>query len=121
MITEAVARAAADCPNSDVKRFVLVEWAIQEIARREAEQMIRTCPITDESLASHGFSDAGINGHSMLLECKEGSVVEMFIDDHHGVSLAQDETDLVALTSLGKLRDSGQLLDLLAALKGGAS
>ena len=35
MITEKQARAAADCPNSELKRFVLVERARQELARRE--------------------------------------------------------------------------------------
>lgn len=94
-------------------------WLGQRLADGAAERQERAKPITAEWLESIGFSDAEINGWSMPLDCKQGSVVEMFIDDEMGASLGQDEHDVVVLTSCGPLRNRGQLLDLVAALKGG--
>lgn len=133
MITEQEARKAAESINSNAydqsdsgfaewHRDIVVcaEWIAQELARREAEQVEWAKPFDAEWLESIGFFGAGMNGWSMLLDCKCGSVIELFLNHDNEVSLAQD-SDIVALTSLGAITTRGQLLDLLKELKGGAT
>ena len=96
----------------------LAEWAIQELARREAERAERARPIDAEWLESIGAyhewnhgGDAGWYG------------IEIDDDEWLSVSGATGLTHIVMCDGVKQIErrfdTRGQLLDILAALKGG--
>ena len=89
------------------------ELLIAQQAKEDAE------PITEEWLASIGFTNQTMNGWSKLFD-GDGSICELFVSHEGDVSICQD-SDHVTLSMMPRITTRGQLRKLLEALKGGAS
>lgn len=136
MITEEQAREAAerlraaavafkDCEDDD-PRLTEIEWAIEgneqmlvtfareELSRRDAERAERALPITAEWLESMGFEFNGLRLRRLLSIGHYELSASPNADD---MLLMQDD-DAIAVPHV---TTRGQLLDLLNALKGGAT
>lgn len=119
MISEQEARSAAEVVRSatdheetewrDHNWSILAQYAIQELARREAERAERSKPIDAEWLESVGFYSTTDSGD--IFECQD--VAGHFYIDSFGVVAWSQE-----VYEIGEFTTRGQLLDLLAALKG---
>lgn len=116
--------------NHHINERVLARWAVDELARRDAEAAERALPITEEWLRvvmpDRRRSDERI-WHS--LHIKNDLYETHLLVRHVELSrfwavlvqaLEHDET-LTEKVAFGDLKNRGQLLDLLAALKGGES
>lgn len=103
---ESVARSA----TMNSRSTMLVAWAVQELSRREAERAERAKPIDAEWCLANGAAfDLGwmrFYGSECVVSWCESIVW-----------VASKEWKL----SMRKIKTRGQLLDLLAALKGGAT
>ena len=116
MITEQEARDAAKrCElqqNKGLQEYyddelTLYRWAIQELARREAERAERARPIDAEWLLSIGFRDCG---SWLAMDVGASNLWWTPLRRSFGMN-GRHVDDITA---------RGQLLDLLKALKGGA-
>jgi hypothetical protein len=114
--------------NHRINERTLAKWAAEELARRDAEAAERALPITEEWLRvvmpDRRRSDERI-WHS--LHIKNDLYETHLLVRHVELSrfwavlvqaLEHDET-LTEKVAFGDLKNRGQLLDLLAALKGG--
>ena len=91
----------------------LAEWAIQELARREAERAERAKPIDAEwCLVNVAVEVADARIYRWVFKD-----VRVDWDDHNGTTIDEFGGEWTWLPSIAT---RGQLLDLLAALKGGA-
>mgnify|MGYP003422477801 CR=1 FL=1 len=116
MITEHEAREAAKAmfddqgqPTADgmvwfQSEAILAQWAIQELARREAERAERAKPIDAEWCLVNGACDCG-------------SHMRFLVNELHLLWHKASEITRLNGTNLGAIKTCGQLLDLLAALK----
>lgn len=120
MITEQGARnAARRCVNYEhatpeqyyVDERVLYDWAIQELARREAERAERAKPIDAEWCRKHGGQGSD---DQMSWQVSGGEWVRVTLYQPHGSSTTFMGRKLYDIQTVGDLSD------LLAALKGGA-
>ena len=94
----------------------VVDWAKQELSRREAERAERAKPITAE-----WFGGIGDEQLQMLIQ-RIGDTeyqFEMACESQPGVDLTVIHKDKLNLTHLPTITTRGQLLDLLKALRGG--
>lgn len=107
-----------EAANNDA--WDLARAYLDRLASDRAEREERARPIDAEWLVSIGFSEAGINGWSMLLQpTHDGcAVCELFLSHDGDIGILQDD-DHVVLTSIPTASKRGQLLDLLRVLKGG--
>ena len=122
MITEQEARDAAKrCElqqNKGLQEYyddelTLYRWAIQELARREAERAERAKPIDAEwCLVNVAVEVADARIYRWVFKD-----VRVDWDDHNGTTIDEFGGEWTWLPSIAT---RGQLLDLLAALKGGA-
>ena len=114
MITEQEAREALqiykDGTTPTVRGFaslVVIDWAVQELSRRDAERAERAKPIDAEWLKSVGAKKRAINRWRLCDQCN------LWLRENCLWTVRVDGYTVVVTTR-------GQLLDLLAALKGGA-
>lgn len=112
-VTEQEAREAA----AQIPAWVLLElskevrevlmWATGELSRRDAERAEREKPIDAEWLESIGFDDCGA---WMKIKAGQNDVWWSKLRNNVGIDMSY----------VRDITTSGQLLDLLRALKGGA-
>ena len=122
MITEQEAREAekrrliVSIGNGDdsVEAQKLAAIVLEELARREAERIERAKPIDAEWCVANGA--VMVDGCSMFRWTLK--VVRVDWDEHNGTTIDESDCCWVFLPSI---KTRGQLLDLLAALKGGAT
>ena len=95
----------------EVDTELVSKWVLAEITRRDAEQAERELPIDEEWLRSIGFC-SGAMGFLFL-----GAV---FVDPSLRY-LPVYVGGLRQSSALDKIKNRGQLLDLLSAMKGGAT
>ena len=114
MITEEVARSAAGYTDSDVNRFVLVEWAIQELTRREAE---RAQPITAEWCRENG---AKVHKHAFTRDGKRYWGACWIVANVVIVVYGGEYVHINGCEVARKL-SRPELLAIVTALKGGAT
>ena len=91
-----------------VDEGILVDWAMEELARRDAEQAERERPIDEEWLRSIGGHDIG---GAWFFRGTAGRVV------YDGLRWLW----MVGTSVIKICENRGQLLDLLNSLKGGAT
>lgn len=103
---------AARSARRDVDR--VVTWMCDELSRREAEQAERAKPIDAEWCLANGARQINKSGEVMWAF----NAVNMFWQAEYGVSLDGDSYERIYLH---EITTRGQLLDLIAALKGGAT
>lgn len=105
--------------NHHINERVLARWAVDELARRDAEAAERALPITREWLRSLGFErfpdeiyprSQGSDNERVSIN---GSYLRLWPFD--------GECWLIGGCDWFELKTQGQIVDLLAALKGGES
>ena len=90
---------------------VAANWICQELARRESERVERAKPIDAEWCVANGAVNVdGCNMFRWMLK-----VVRVDWDEHNGTTIDGTDFNWVFLPSI---KTRGQLLDLLAALRG---
>ena len=126
MIGEQEARQAAerligkDRPHEDYwsqedhDEYALAVFVRGELARREAERVEREKPIDAEWCVAN--EAVNVDGCSMFRWTVK--VVRVDWDEYNGTTIDESDCNWVFLPSI---KTRGQLFDLLAALKGGAT
>ena len=108
-----------NCDGDDVAyidrdRRTLADAYIDELSRRESERAERAKPIDAEWLESIGFDFNGLRLRRLL----SIGHYELSASPHADDMLLMQDDDAIAIPHI---TTRGQLLDLLAALKGGAT
>lgn len=98
----------------DVYVALVSDWAVAELARRDAEQVERAKPITKEALRERGFVDCAVL-HVVFLRIGATEIRVAKYD--MTVFLTIYDTDI---SNRLPFKTIGQLDDLIAALKGSA-
>lgn len=93
---------------------VVAAWVLAELSRREADQAERAKPIDAAWCLANGARQINKSGEVMWAF----NAVNMFWQAEYGVSLDGDSYERIYLH---EITTRGQLLDLIAALKGGAT
>jgi len=92
------------------------DWSASELARRDAEQAERERPIDEEWLASIGWEFRGVFWYYSLPNKRQLVLSQTFSESDVLIKNVASPQ----FVGLGKMQNRGQLIDLLAALKGGA-
>ena len=100
--------------DMDNHAWRLACFAVDELARREAERVEREKPIDAEWCVAN--EAVNVDGCSMFRWTVK--VVRVDWDEYNGTTIDESDCNWVFLPSI---KTRGQLFDLLAALKGGAT
>ena len=121
MITTEQLREAVDSYDdgwdTNADEGILLAFAREELARRESERVDRETPIDARWCeANGGRRIGGFVAYRWQVE-KRGVLLDVEWVEHNGVSISDTDTERI---DLPWITCSGQLLDLIRALKGGA-